>query len=335
MSSRKATAVPPMTPTSPPARQQTVGTVAVERLRSATKADGSMVCIILVAGHDDLLEREIAADDSGEYEHLRGVPKALLPATRDGEETILGRWWREVNSRHLFNECYLITNAHQYKHFERWATANGFPVDNIINDGTTTYDGRLGAAADLDLVLRAKGLAGADAMLIAGDMLFSQGFDISGVQRVLAEEYGQKIHGPSPTPPAPTPPTPEWYEVSGAGSSEWNGRYVKDGELYGGLPVYRSNSSGCPSSSSSLSSSPGVSAAVSTATATATPTSTASAITCALYAYARTWRIGKFGREIFYVASSTSATPPLSGWLVANGSVPAPQLVAGPLAPLP
>ena len=142
-----------------------------------------MVCLIFVAGHDDLLEREIAADVSGEYEHLRGVPKALLPASRGGEETILGRWWREVNSRQQFREVYLITNAHQYKHFERWATASGFPVENIVNDGTTTNAGRLGAASDLDLVLRSKGIADVDAMVIAGDMLFSQGFDLSGVQR--------------------------------------------------------------------------------------------------------------------------------------------------------
>ena len=176
-------------PTTPPPtsaqRRDTAATVSLEKLRSQTSTASQMVCLIFVAGHDDLLQREIAADRSGRYEHLRGVPKALLPASaaESGGDTILGRWWREVNSRQLFNECYLVTNAHQYKHFERWATANSFPVNNIINDGTTTHEGRLGAAADLDLVLRSKGLAGVDAMVLAGDMIFSQGFDISGVQR--------------------------------------------------------------------------------------------------------------------------------------------------------
>ena len=47
-------------------------------------------------------------------------------------------------------------SSHRYKHYERWATANGFPVENIINDGTTTYDTKLGALADFDLVLRNK-----------------------------------------------------------------------------------------------------------------------------------------------------------------------------------
>ena len=35
-----------------------------------------MICIIVVAGQNDRLEREIAADDSGRHEQLKGVPKA-------------------------------------------------------------------------------------------------------------------------------------------------------------------------------------------------------------------------------------------------------------------
>ena len=158
--------------------------MAVDKLKSMTKAPGAeMDCLIFVAGHDDLLEQEITEDESGEYDHLRGVPKALLPAARGGDETILCRWWREINSSSTskFRNCYLVTNAHQYKHFERWATASGFPVGNIVNTGTTTHAGRLGAASDLGLVLRSKGVG--DAMVIAGDMLFTQGFDLSGVQR--------------------------------------------------------------------------------------------------------------------------------------------------------
>ncbi len=92
-----------------------------------------------------------------------------------------------------------MTNADKFKHFERWATASDFPVDNIVNDGTTSYDSRfhifslkkgkkyyfskvknvsnfrLGALADLSLCLRAKGVSlesGEDVCVIAGDMLF-------------------------------------------------------------------------------------------------------------------------------------------------------------------
>ena len=157
--------------------------MAANQLQKSQSKHPPMVCLLFVAGHNDVLLREIEADSSGRFEHLRGVPKALLPVSDSSDDTILGTWWREVKSRQLFTECFLVVNAHQFKYFERWATANGFPAENIINDGTTTYEGRLGAAADLDLVKRRKGLEGADAMIIAGDMLFSQGFDISGVQR--------------------------------------------------------------------------------------------------------------------------------------------------------
>jgi len=150
-----------------------------------------MICIIFVAGHNDRLEREIAEDKSGAYDHLKGVPKALLPVSMAVPSlTTLGRWWASVNTRQQFREVYLVTNASKYKHFERWATANDFPVENIINDGTTTSEMRLGSVADLDLVLRVKGIRDSDIMVVAGDMLFEHGFDISGVQRFFVEKKG-------------------------------------------------------------------------------------------------------------------------------------------------
>ena len=73
----------------------------------------------------------------------------------------------------------------------RWATANDFPVENIINDGTTSAASRMGSVADLDLVLRSKpSIAESDVMVVAGDMIFSNDFDISGVQRFFREKQG-------------------------------------------------------------------------------------------------------------------------------------------------
>lgn len=148
-----------------------------------------MICILLVAGHGTVLETQIKNDVSGLYAHLTGVPKALLPGV--GGKKILDFWWEAVNTRQLFSEVYLVTNADKYKHYERWATANDFPVENVVNDGSTTLDDRLGAVADVELAIRSRQLQD-DIMVIAGDMLCSdQNFDIAQVIRFFRSKPGE------------------------------------------------------------------------------------------------------------------------------------------------
>ncbi|XP_056330390.1 uncharacterized protein LOC130242336 [Danio aesculapii] len=148
-----------------------------------------MICILLVAGHGTVLETQIKSDVSGLYAHLTGVPKALLPGV--GGKKILDFWWEAVNTRQLFSEVYLVTNADKYKHYERWATANDFPVENVVNDGSTTLDDRLGAVADVELAIRSRQLQD-DIMVIAGDMLCSdQNFDIAQVIRFFRSKPGE------------------------------------------------------------------------------------------------------------------------------------------------
>lgn len=74
--------------------------------------------------------------------------------------------------RQLFSDVFLVTNADKYKYFERWATASDFPVENIINDGSTTPENSIGAVADFELVLRTKKLWEYDVLVVAGDMVF-------------------------------------------------------------------------------------------------------------------------------------------------------------------
>jgi len=96
----------------------------------------------------------------------------------------------------------------------RWATANDFPVENIINDGTTSAASRMGSVADLDLVLRSKpSIAESDVMVVAGDMIFSNDFDISGVQRFFREKQGETHPhpGPRPNPDPDSNPDPGSY----------------------------------------------------------------------------------------------------------------------------
>merc|ERR1740139_1104473 len=69
------------------------------------------------------------------------------------------------------------------EHHQRWRDQH--------NDGTTSAASRMGSVADLDLVLRSKpGIADSDVMVVAGDMIFSDDFDISGVQRFFREKQG-------------------------------------------------------------------------------------------------------------------------------------------------
>uniref|UniRef100_A0A1A8C3B8 Zgc:172049 n=1 Tax=Nothobranchius kadleci TaxID=1051664 RepID=A0A1A8C3B8_NOTKA len=150
-----------------------------------------MICILLVAGHGTVLETEIKNDDTGLYGHLAAVPKALLPGI--GGKKILDFWWEIVNMRQLFTEVYLVTNADKYKHYERWATANDFPVENIVNDGSTTLEDQMGAVADLELVIRSQKLQD-DIVVIAGDMMCAdQNFDIAQVIGFFKSKPGELI----------------------------------------------------------------------------------------------------------------------------------------------
>ncbi|MCL4125542.1 UNVERIFIED_CONTAM: hypothetical protein GTU68_028943 [Idotea baltica] len=84
--------------------------------------------------------------------------------------------------RQLFSDVFLVTNADKYKHFERWATASDFPLENLINDGSTLPSNSLGALTDFELVLRTRKLWDCDIMVIAGDMLFQDcKFDMTQV----------------------------------------------------------------------------------------------------------------------------------------------------------
>ena len=55
-----------------------------------------MICILLVAGHASSLEAEIAADRSGKYSHLEGVPKVLKIYGAGGPLLFLKSTWFKI-----------------------------------------------------------------------------------------------------------------------------------------------------------------------------------------------------------------------------------------------
>lgn len=151
-----------------------------------------MIGIILVAGHETNLDKEIELDQSGQFQHLQGVPKALLPGV--GGKKILDYWWEIIKNRQLFNHVFLVCNADKFKYFQRWASSAEFPLENIINDGTTSHETRLGATANLDLALRIKAdmIDDQDVMVVAGDMMFQdQKFDMNHIMKYFQSKRNE------------------------------------------------------------------------------------------------------------------------------------------------
>mmetsp|Transcript_7178 Transcript_7178/g.11439 ORF Transcript_7178/g.11439 Transcript_7178/m.11439 type:complete len:644 (+) Transcript_7178:323-2254(+) len=135
-----------------------------------------MLCVILAAGVGNSLEKELQADAQ-----LRGIPRALLPV---GGRPMLSYWWDSITTTREISHVYLVCNASHYKHFERWATANGLPVCNVVNNGATSRENSLGAAKDLQLAIRrakSDGVSTREACVIAGDSLFFKEFDLQQV----------------------------------------------------------------------------------------------------------------------------------------------------------
>jgi glucuronokinase len=99
-----------------------------------------MICIILVATVDSALELDLAGSNITDGPAFaNGAPKALLHVAG---VSMLDHWWGIVTKQRSISQIYLVSSAAKYKHFERWATARGLPVANVINDGVTSGDMR-------------------------------------------------------------------------------------------------------------------------------------------------------------------------------------------------
>jgi len=135
-----------------------------------------MLCVLLAAGVGNSLESELVHD-----EQLRGIPRALLPV---GGRPMLSWWLHSLMASREILSVYLVCSAASYKHFERWATAVGLPVHNVVNNGVSSPENAMGAGRDLALALRrarSDGVASREALVIAGDSLFFKEFDLPQV----------------------------------------------------------------------------------------------------------------------------------------------------------
>jgi glucose-1-phosphate thymidylyltransferase len=111
-----------------------------------------------------------------------GYATRLYPLTRDRPKHLLDVAGRPVLEHVLaqlepigIDETYLVTNARFAGAFSDWAAGYDGPLKpQIVDDGTTSDDDRLGAIGDLGLVLGEMGVDD-DVVVAAGDNLFTDG----------------------------------------------------------------------------------------------------------------------------------------------------------------
>ncbi len=98
-------------------------------------------------------------------------PKPLLPVAG---RPLLDRLLEKLEPIEGVDSVHVVTNAKFAGHFRDWAASYEGPFrPEVIDDGTTSDDDKLGAIGDFGLVLERVGVED-DVVLVAGDNLFSE-----------------------------------------------------------------------------------------------------------------------------------------------------------------
>ncbi|MWV43641.1 NTP transferase domain-containing protein [Paenibacillus sp. HJL G12] len=121
-----------------------------------------MKALILAAGYATRL-----------YPLTRNMPKSLLPL---GDITILDLIIRKMEEVASITDIIIVSNAKFHEHFINWADSRSFQKKvNIIHDGSTSEDNRLGAIGDIQFAIEKEGID-EDLLVCAGDNVFT--FDL-------------------------------------------------------------------------------------------------------------------------------------------------------------
>ncbi|OMF97011.1 nucleotidyltransferase family protein [Paenibacillus sp. FSL R7-0337] len=124
-----------------------------------------MIALILAAGYATRL-----------YPLTLDTPKPLLPV--QGSRTILDLLAARLEVLEEISEILVVTNERFYLAFEQWAGQyQGSKRVRILNDGTSSPEGRLGAIGDIQFVLEQE-QPQEDLLVLAGDNVL--GFGLAG-----------------------------------------------------------------------------------------------------------------------------------------------------------
>jgi glucose-1-phosphate thymidylyltransferase len=113
-----------------------------------------------------------------------GYATRLYPLTLDRPKHLLEVSGQPLLERLLeqlpldeLETVYIVTNAKFAPRFREWAAAQSVAsAIDVIDDGTTSDDDKLGAIGDLELVISTEGIAD-DLLVAAGDSLFTERLD--------------------------------------------------------------------------------------------------------------------------------------------------------------
>lgn len=136
------------------------------------------------AGYGTRLQRDLV-QASPQYDHLIGVPKALLPL---GGRDALITHWLELFGHHGLHDIYVVTNAASYDAFCDWAKRNNVPQERIVSDGTMTNETRLGAVPDIQFGIRHFQLEHHPVLVVGGDTLFLHDFSLDAFLKLYNED---------------------------------------------------------------------------------------------------------------------------------------------------
>ncbi|CAG8491606.1 13113_t:CDS:1 [Funneliformis mosseae] len=141
----------------------------------------SLKVLILGAGYGTRLQRDILNDPSQKYSHLLGVPKALLPL--GGKDSLIAHWLDILIESNLdvTSSLYIVTNSPSYSSFISWAKTHNIPTKNIVNDGSTSNENRLGAVEDVLFAIKqfSSYFVNSNLLIIGGDTLFLKDFNFN------------------------------------------------------------------------------------------------------------------------------------------------------------